>query len=89
MADPGPPVAAATIDAETLDFLVRNAVLAADQVAIGFQGTPAAKTRAVVHRALEMLIANRMITVVPRGDWPDWITLDPPYLPPRWGPLDG
>lgn len=29
--------------------------------------------------ALEMLIANKLITVVPREDWPEYVYLDPPY----------
>lgn len=64
---------------DTLDALIRNACLAADEVAIGFQGTAAEKTRAVIERALEALIANGQITVVPIEDWPHWYIPAPPY----------
>lgn len=64
---------------ETMRWLVRNACMSADSVAIGFNGTPAAKTRAVVERALEALLANGLIKVVPNEEWRDFYVIDPPY----------
>lgn len=61
------------------DRLVQNAVLAADEVAISFQGTNADKTRAVVRRALEALEANGLITVTPEEDRPMFFAPFPPY----------
>jgi hypothetical protein len=69
----------ASIDKTTMDTLVQNACLAADRVAIGFEGTDATKTRAVISEALAFLIGNKMITVNDPGTWPDWLALDPPY----------
>lgn len=68
-----------TPDKETFNQLVQNAAMSADQVAIGFSGTDAEKTRAIVRRALECLIGNGLIEVRPADQWPDFISLDPPY----------
>ena len=62
---------------EEMSWLVQNGCFAADNVAIGFQGTPAAKTRVIIHRALEALIANGCIQVP--SDWPEFFVPDPPY----------
>lgn len=64
------------------DDLVQTGTLAADRYAIGFVGTQAERTRAVVRGALEALIANGIVEVKPRGEWPEWIELDPPYTTP-------
>jgi hypothetical protein len=64
------------------DILVRNACFSADAVAVGFIGTEADKTRAIVRRALEALEANGMIKVVPESEWPSWYIPDPPYKVP-------
>ncbi len=64
---------------EVMEWLVRNGCFSADSVAIGFQGTPAAKTRAVIHRALEGLIANGCIHVPAPADWNEFYVPDPPY----------
>lgn len=69
-------------DAEVMEWLVRNACMSADSVAIGFQGTNAAKTRAVVQRALEALIANGQIAIKPLDEWPEYYVIDPPYKSP-------
>jgi len=58
---------------------VRAACMAADSVAVGFQGTGAERTRATIQRAIEALLGNGIVTPVPRGESPDWIVLDPPY----------
>lgn len=62
---------------DEMTWLVQNACYAADAVAIGFVGTKAAKTRTVIHRALEALFANRCIQV--SDDWPEYFVPDPPY----------
>lgn len=62
--------------------LVQNATLAADEVALSpeFQSlTGAAKTRALVERALEALEANGLITVTPEADRPFFFAPFPPY----------
>jgi len=64
---------------DTLKNLVRNACLSADVVAVGFQGTNAEKTRAILTRALEALEANGLIRVTPIEEWPHFYFLDPPY----------
>lgn len=59
--------------------LLQNACIAADDVAIRFQGTDSERTRAVVQRALEALEANGLITVVPEEDRPFFFAPFPPY----------
>ena len=66
-------------DHEVLVELVRNACFAADRTAMLPWRTDAAKTKAIIQEALMLLIGNRLITVVPREDWPEFIVLDPPY----------
>lgn len=61
----------------TLDLMIRNATLAADAVAVRFQGTEAERTRAVVKRAVEFLVDNRMVEVIPEERWPEWLVVDP------------
>lgn len=62
--------------------LVHNACFSADEVAMGFEGTGAERTRAVIERALEALIANGLITMTPKKDWPEYYVPFPPYRPP-------
>lgn len=62
----------------TMKALVQNACFAADAVAIGFEGTGAEKTRAVIAKALEALEANGMIVVTPIEEWPTLFFPDPP-----------
>lgn len=64
---------------EAFDALVQNGCFAADTVAIGFEGTGAEKTRAIVSRALGALLANGLIEVKDPADWPEWIALDERY----------
>lgn len=64
---------------QTMEWLVKNASMSADDVAIGFDGTGAAKTRAIIERALEALIANDLITVTPWEEWPPFYSINPPY----------
>jgi hypothetical protein len=68
-----------SVDPQTLDQLVQNMTLAADSVAVGFQGTGAERTRATIRRAVEAAIGNGLITVTPQSEWPEWIVVDPPY----------
>jgi hypothetical protein len=67
---------------EIPEGLIQNAVLAADVVAIGPHRTGAEKTRAVVTRAVEFLVGNGLITVVPQDEWPEWLVMDPPFRQP-------
>lgn len=62
--------------------LVQNACFAADQIAIGFDGTGAELTRAVITRALEALEGNGMIELVAMDDWPMFFVPEPPYTDP-------
>ena len=64
---------------QTFDQLVRNGCLAADAVAIGFMGTPAQRTRAVVSRALGSLLANGLIEIRDPAAWPDYVMPDQRY----------
>lgn len=66
-------------DMNIFNELVQNATISADDVAIGFRGTNADRTQAIVRRALEALEANGMITVVPVEQWPPFYTPFPPY----------
>lgn len=67
------------IDHEVLTELVRNACFAGDRQAMLPWRTEAARTRGIIQDALLLLIGNRLITVVPRDEWPEFIVLDPPY----------
>lgn len=58
------------------DQALRTARLAADDVAIDFQGTPAQRTGAIVKRALGALMAQGMITLTPSSTWPQWQDID-------------
>lgn len=60
----------------TLDMLVQNASMAADTVAIGFVGTEASKTKAVLKRGLASLFANGMIEPVDPELWSAWFMAD-------------
>jgi hypothetical protein len=70
------------IEETVLDYLVQNACFSADSVAVGFEGTPAQKTHAVITRALEALEANGLISITPLDDWPIAYAADPPYKNP-------
>lgn len=59
--------------------------MAADDVAIGFTGTGAERTRAVVERTLEALEANGIITIHDPKTWPKWFTPYPPFSAPESG----
>lgn len=70
------------IDSEVLDALLRNVQLAHDIAAINainHGSTHAEIARATVREALLCAEGNGLIVVVPRYDWPDWITSTPPY----------
>lgn len=69
----------------TRDNLIRNASFAADQVAIGFKGTEAQKTRAIVERAFDFAFGNGLIQETPAETHPEWLVLDPPFSPGREG----
>jgi hypothetical protein len=61
---------------DDFDQAVRVARFAADDVAIGFTGTPAQRTGAIVNRALGALLAQGMIELTPRTTWPEWQDID-------------
>lgn len=64
------------------DPLILNACFSADSVAIGFKGSSADLTKAIVQRTLEALEANGMITIIPEREWPEYYIPDPPYKAP-------
>lgn len=74
----GPPVAA--YSDERMRWAVQNACFAADSVAIGFAGTQAEKTRAVIERALEALVVNGMIEIKDPDEWPGIFAVDKRFL---------
>jgi hypothetical protein len=61
--------------------VIQFGVLSADDVAIGFVGTGAERTRAIVTRALEALEANGVISIVPDEKLPPYYVPFPPYEP--------
>ena len=72
---PTPPDDPAAVLAE----LTQQACFAADVVAMQAHRAEAARTRAIVQRALEMLLANGLVTATPFDQWPEWTALDPPF----------
>lgn len=58
------------------DQALRTARFAADDVAIGFQGTPAQRTGAIVKRALGALLAQGIVVLTPSSTWPEWHDVD-------------
>lgn len=63
------------------DDVLRHAVFAADAAAMQPHNTEMSRTRAIVKAALECLEGNGIIQVTPQEDWPEWIAVDPPYIP--------
>lgn len=61
---------------DDFDRALRIARFAADDVAIGFQGTGAARTGAIVTRALGALLAQDIIVLTPSSTWPEWHDID-------------
>lgn len=79
-----------TVEPDVLDRLVRHACFAADLVAMERHATGAARTRAVVRRGLEMLLANGLVEVVPAERWPEYVSLHPlEHGPPVTGDTGG
>lgn len=68
------PDAAPTQD--DFDRSLRIARFAADDVAIGFTGTPAQRTGALVKRALGALLTHGLIVLTPPESWAQWIDID-------------
>ena len=66
-------------DYDPMQDVIRHATFAADVVASEPHATGAARTRAIVARALEMCLGNGLIEVTDPGTWPEWIVMDPPY----------
>lgn len=68
-----------------LDLLVEHASSAADMVAcvpVNRADTAAEMTRRQLRAALELLIGNGLIRVVPTDEWPEYVVMDPPYRLP-------
>jgi hypothetical protein len=61
---------------DDFDQALRIGRFAADDVAIGFNGTPAQRTGAIVKRALGALMAQGMIALTSRSTWPAWNDID-------------
>lgn len=61
---------------DDFDQALRVGRFAADDIAIGFTGTPAQRTGALVKRALGALLAQGMIMLTPRDTWPSWHDID-------------
>lgn len=70
------------MDGFTIEALLRSVGLAADLAAIKAMNedrTHAEIARAAVREALLCAEGNGLITVVPREEWPPWVTSTPPY----------
>lgn len=79
MAEAGPGPAWVEPDAELLEMLTRNGCFAADSAVLDAGPiTRAEATRVAVRAALRVLAANGMIAVVPREQWPIYMTVHPP-----------
>lgn len=65
--------------ARVVKELIRKGSWSAESALTGFQGTDIQRTRLIVARALESLIANGLIRVAPLRDWPETYIRDPPY----------
>jgi hypothetical protein len=64
------------------DQVLRTATLAADVVAIkSFGMSEAERTRLIIRTSLEALLGNGFIQITDAATWPEWIALDPPYIP--------
>jgi hypothetical protein len=76
------------MEQDTQDQLVqvlRTAMFAADNAVIGKDfPTPAARTRAAVEAAFKHALANKLITIVPAEEWPEYIALDFTHELPAW-----
>lgn len=65
--------------------LVGLVVGAADRAVLtgAHHATGAAAMRAGLRAAFECALANGLIRIVPEGEWPNYIALDPPYHLPK------
>jgi hypothetical protein len=70
------------VDQEILALLARHGEDGAVPVTLASHPTEHERIRAVIERALEMLLANGLIRAVPREDWPEYVVADPPYALP-------
>lgn len=73
---------AVAVTGEEFETAVRNATLSADMVAMQPHATEAARTRAIVRRTLEFLLANKIVEMKPASEWNEWMSLDPPFEMP-------
>lgn len=62
------------VEPDVLNRLVRYGCFAADPVAMQQHPTGAARTRAVLRIALEVLLANGLLEAVPPDRWPAYVT---------------
>lgn len=68
---------------DTLDDLLRLVMGAADTAFLDAQrvgGTGAECTRRAVEEAFRCAIDNGLATLVPRDDWPTFVTVTSPYV---------
>lgn len=63
------------------DDIIQIAVMAADDAILvrGPYPTRATETRAAVAAAVDCLLANGLIEVKPRSEWPDSYVVTPPW----------
>lgn len=66
-------------DPVILDEITQQGCFAADEAILsgGRGATAAGQTRIGVRAALRMLLANGIITVTPRDEWPEWVASGP------------
>ena len=70
---------------DQLEQVLRSAMFAADKAVIGKEfRTPAERTRAAVTAAFTLALANKLITIVPAEEWPEYIQLDFTAERPAW-----
>lgn len=67
------------LDKDTLERLIREATYSADLVATNKYLITSDLVGAAVRRAIEMSLANGLVTLTPIEDWPERVSLDPPY----------
>lgn len=69
------------VSRETLEAVTHKASFAADTVALELRGrvTDATLTDKIIERALECLIGNNVIEILPQDQWDMWFKVDPPY----------
>jgi hypothetical protein len=63
-----------------LDHVVRAVILAADTAVLERSAeTRASQTRAAVSAAIRCAVENGFLAMNPRSEWPEYVSLTPPY----------